>query len=70
MTTQKQKKAVAFCERWVGDEFRGDINSFKQVSDYLDEYLDEAKELADKAWSAWYDMVSNENWRQKFEKTI
>ena len=32
MTTNKQKAAVHFCEKWLNVTFEGDINNFKQVS--------------------------------------
>lgn len=47
MTTERQKKAVRFCEQWLHVEFKGDINDFHEVSSFLSEYLDEAKNLAE-----------------------
>lgn len=46
MTTKRQKAAVYFCETWLNIEFKGDINNFKQVSDFLGEYLEDAKYTA------------------------
>lgn len=46
MTTKRQKDAVHFCEEWLKVPFEGDINNFNQVSDYLSEYLEEAKQFA------------------------
>ena len=47
MTTGKQKAAVHFCEQWLDVTFNGDINNFKQVSYFLSNYLDDAKQLYD-----------------------
>ena len=43
MTTNKQKAAVHFCEQWLNVTFSDDINNFQQVSNFLSEYLEEAK---------------------------
>jgi hypothetical protein len=43
MTTDKQKAAVYFCEKWLNVTYNGDINNFQQVSNFLSEYLEEAK---------------------------
>lgn len=43
MTTDKQKADVHFCEKWLNVTYDGDINNFQQVSDFLSEYLGEAK---------------------------
>lgn len=43
MTTDKQKAAVHFCEKWLNVTYNGDINNFQQVSNFLSEYLEEAK---------------------------
>lgn len=32
-----------FCEKWLNVTFNGDINNFQQVSNFLSEYLEEAK---------------------------
>lgn len=45
MTTNKQKDAVHFCERWLNVTFNGDINNSRQVSNFLSIYLQEAKNL-------------------------
>lgn len=47
MTTGKQKVAVHFCEQWLNVTFNGDINNFQQVSNFLSEYLEEAKLTCD-----------------------
>ena len=54
MTTEKQKSAVAFCEQVLDIEFAGDINDFQAVSVFLFDYLDEAKSIADEAFSSYY----------------
>lgn len=43
MTTQRQKNAVQFCEKWLGICFDGDINKFSDVSTFLSLYLEDAK---------------------------
>ena len=45
MTTDRQKAAVHFCEQWLDVTFNGDINNFRQVSNFLSIYLEEAKSL-------------------------
>lgn len=45
MTTNKQKAAVQFCEQWLDITFEGDIENKYQVSIFLSEYLQEAKDL-------------------------
>ena len=45
MTTNRQKAAVHFCEQWLDVTFNGDINNFRQVSNFLSTYLKEAKSL-------------------------
>ena len=45
MTTDKQKAAVHFCEQWLNITFEGNIEDKHQVSTFLEEYLQEAKDL-------------------------
>lgn len=45
MTTDRQKAAVHFCEQWLNITFNGDIEDKYQVSIFLGEYLQEAKDL-------------------------
>ena len=45
MITDKQKAAVYFCEQWLNITFEGDIEDKNQVSTFLEEYLQEAKDL-------------------------
>lgn len=45
MTTNRQKAAVHFCEQWLNITFNGDIEDRYQVSIFLGEYLQEAKDL-------------------------
>ena len=47
MTTNKQKAAVQFCEQWLNVTFKGNIKDKHQVSIFLSEYLQEAKDLYD-----------------------
>lgn len=59
MITNRQKKAVAFCETWLKVKFTGNINNYTEVSDFLSLYLDEAKSIAEDAFSSYY---SNFDW--------
>ena len=43
MTTDKQKRAILFCNKVLSEKFEGDINNFREVSDYLSQHLEEAK---------------------------
>ena len=45
MTTDRQKAAIHFCEQWLNITFNGDIEDRYQVSIFLGEYLQEAKDL-------------------------
>ena len=45
MTTNRQKAAVQFCEQWLSISFEGNIENKEQVSQFLSEYLDDAKNL-------------------------
>ena len=47
MTTDRQKAAVHFCEEWLNITFEGDIENKYQVSLFLQEYLQDAKNLYD-----------------------
>lgn len=46
MTTEKMKRAVAFCEDYCDEKFNGDINDFNTVSNYLSRNLEVAKDRA------------------------
>jgi len=43
--TNRQKAAVHFCEEWLNISFEGDIEDRQQVSIFLSEYLNDAKNL-------------------------
>ena len=45
MTTDRQKAAVYFCEQWLNITFNGNIENIYEVSAFLGEYLQEAKDL-------------------------
>ncbi len=46
MATDKQKRAVMFCERILHNiNFHGDINDSTDVSNFLSEHLEDAKYL-------------------------
>lgn len=44
-STERQRAAVHFCEQFLNVEFTGNINDFYQVSDFLSEYLEDAKRM-------------------------
>lgn len=58
MTTDRQKRAVLFCESVCPEaKFSGDINDFNQVSDFLNEWLDYAKGVANEIESVdWFEI--------------
>ena len=43
-STTKQRNAVEYCEQWLCIEFEGNINDFDDCFDFLELYLDEAKQ--------------------------
>lgn len=45
MTTYKQQDLVHFCEFVLDEPFEGDINSQRDVSIFLQAYLEDAKAL-------------------------
>lgn len=49
-STERQKAAVKFVEEWLDITFTGNINNFYEVSDFLSEYLDEAKQMYDEIY--------------------
>ena len=50
-STARQKGAVKFVEEWLNITFTGNINDFYEVSDFLSEYLDEAKQMYDEVYN-------------------
>ena len=50
-STERQKSAVKFVEEWLNITFTGNINDFYEVSDFLSEYLDEAKQIYDEVYN-------------------
>ena len=50
-STPKQKGAVKFVEEWLNITFTGNINDFYEVSDFLSEYLEEAKQMYDEVYN-------------------
>ena len=44
-STERQRAAVHFCEQWLNVTFEGDIENRYEVSAFLSEYLQEAKNL-------------------------
>ena len=45
-STPKQRGALTFCEDVLGIQFEGNRYDFYDVSDFLSEYLEEAKQVA------------------------
>lgn len=45
-TTKRQRAAVEFCEMWLQIEFDGDRNNFREVSSFLSQHLETAKNIA------------------------
>lgn len=45
-STSKQRGALTFCEGVLGIQFEGNRYDFYEVSDFLSEYLEEAKQVA------------------------
>lgn len=43
-STKKQKDNVYFCEKWLCITFKGDINNYYEVLNFLEVYLDDAKD--------------------------
>lgn len=43
MTTQRQKRAIKFCETILDIEFTGDINNYQHVNWFLSSFLEDAK---------------------------
>ena len=43
MVTERQKKAVAYCERWLGIKYLGNINNPTTVSYFLSQHLADAR---------------------------
>ena len=62
-STARQKSAIKFVEEWLNITFTGNINDFYEVSDFLSEYLDEAKQMYDEAHSEYSSYV----WSKYFE---
>ena len=46
MTTERQKRAIVFCEAMGCEDFHGDKENFSEVSAYLSENLEYAKSVA------------------------
>lgn len=45
-STPKQRNALTFCEKVLDIQFEGNRHDFYEVSDFLSEYLEEAKQTA------------------------
>ena len=58
-STERQRRAVSFVEEWCNISFEGNIDDFYEVSDFLADYLDTAKEIAEDATSAYWSTMSD-----------
>ncbi len=58
-STERQRRAVSFVEEWCNISFEGNIDDFYEVSDFLADYLDTAKEIAEDAESAYWSTISD-----------
>lgn len=54
-TTEKQKRAIGFCETFLDVKFTGDKEDFQRVSNFLSKYLDKAKAIAEEVSSCGFD---------------
>lgn len=57
-STPRQKTAISFCEQWLDIKFCGNIEDFYDCSEFLSEYLDNAKEVASDAESSYFSMLN------------
>lgn len=57
-STPRQKTAINFCEQWLDIKFCGNIEDFYDCSEFLSEYLDNAKEVASDAESSYFSMLN------------
>ena len=53
-STTKQKAAVDFIEQCLQIEFTGDIENFYEVSEFIGEYLEDAKIVFEDAKESYY----------------
>lgn len=58
-STERQRRAVSFVEEWCNISFEGNIDNFYEVSDFLADYLDIAKEIAEDATSAYWSTIND-----------
>ena len=58
-STERQRRAVSFVEEWCNISFEGNIDDFYEVSDFLADYLDTAKEIAEDADASYWSMINN-----------
>ena len=53
-STEKQKRTVSYIEQKLDIKFDGNIEDFYEVSDFIGDYLDEAKSLYRDACESYY----------------
>lgn len=58
-STERQRRAVSFVEEWCNISFEGNIDNFYEVSDFLADYLDTAKEIAEDTTSAYWSTIND-----------
>ena len=62
MTTERQKKAVSFCEEILDIKFTGDIDNFNEVSVFLSRYLEAAKDLWGDMVESYQSFIADKDW--------
>ena len=60
-STDRQKAAVRFVEMWCDIEFQGNINDFEEVSDFLSNYLNTAKGIAEDATHSYHSYLMDKD---------
>ena len=54
LVTPKQLRAVKFCEFVLDVDYQGDLNNYKEVSNFLYNYLETAKVIMNDAIESYY----------------
>ena len=54
MVTKKQKLAISFCEEILDIQFKGNIDNFNDVNNFLSLNLENAKMIAEDAKESYY----------------
>ena len=56
-STARQRAAVKFVEQWCDTTFEGFLDDYYEVSDFLADHLDTAKEIANDATASYLSMI-------------